>query len=499
MLPVVAIVGRPNVGKSTLFNRLIGTRKALVHDRPGVTRDRNYETAAWQDRSYLLVDTGGFEPEPDDTLFAAMRRQSEAAVDEADVVILLVDRQAGITPADQQTADLIRAAGKPVILAVNKCDVANHDDESNEFWELGFHELVPVSAEHGRGMFELMDAVSAHFPAEAAPEPEDEAEIRISVLGRPNVGKSTLLNKLLGEDRHVVNDAPGTTVDATDTVMEHEGTRFRLVDTAGIRRRGRIDDKLEGLMVGASIRTIERCHIVMLVIDGAEGVTEQDAHLAALVEERGRGLIVLVNKWDRVREMEDRNVHTVEDEFSRKLPHAAHAPVLYISALTGKGTAKVLDTAQAVFAAFNHRISTAKLNEFLRASVEAYSPPQRYHHDVRLNYMTQVRVRPPTFTIFCNTPEGVGDGYNRYLQNRLRAEFGFAGSPIRIQYRRKRRPGEAKEDGSAPVPNVPLFQVVDLEDEGEEAFDGAEDTFDEGEDTFDAAAGSEDEEEAGEE
>ncbi len=465
MLPVVAIVGRPNVGKSTLFNRLIGTRKALVHDRPGVTRDRNYEPAAWQDRSYLLIDTGGFEPEPVDNLFASMRRQSEAAVSEADVVVLLVDRQAGITPADQQTADLIRAAGKPVVLAVNKCDVSNHDDEANEFWELGFHELVPVSAEHGRGIFELMDAVSSHFPAEAAPEPEDEHEIRVSVLGRPNVGKSTLLNRLLGEDRHVVNDAPGTTVDATDTVMEFEGQRFRLIDTAGIRRRGRINDKLETLMVGASIRTIERSHVVMLVIDGAEGVTEQDAHLAALVEERGRALIVLVNKWDRVRDMEDRDVHTVEDEFSRKLPHVAHAPVLYISALTGKGTTKVIDAAKAVFAAFNLRISTAKLNEFLRDALAAYSPPQRYHTPVRLNYMTQVRVRPPTFTVFCNSADGVGDGYDRYLVNRLRDQFGFKGSPLRIQYRRKRRPGEAKEDGSAPVPNVPLFQVVEIDDE----------------------------------
>jgi GTP-binding protein len=476
VLPVVAIVGRPNVGKSTLFNRLIGTRKALVHDRPGVTRDRNYETAAWQDRSYLLVDTGGFEPEPDDALFASMRRQSEIAVTEADVVILLVDRQAGITPADQQTADLIRQSGKPVVLAVNKCDTGTHDDDAHEFWELGFAELVPVSAEHGRGMFELMDAVTGHFPAEAPPEAEDEREIRIAVLGRPNIGKSTLVNRLLGEDRHVVNDAPGTTVDATDSVMEFEGTRFRLVDTAGIRRRGRIEDRLESLMVGASIRTIERCHIVMLVLDGAEGVTEQDAHLAALVAERGRALVVLVNKWDLVRDMEERNVHTVEDEFSRKLPHVAYAPVLYISALTGKGCGKVLPLARDVFASFNHRISTAKLNEFLRGAVDAYSPPQRYHHPVRLNYMTQVRVRPPTFTVFCNTPEGVGDGYDRYLQNRLRDQFGFFGSPLKIQYRRKRRPGEAKEgEGIEGRELEPIFDAADLEGGDLEAGDLEED------------------------
>jgi GTP-binding protein len=484
VLPVVAIVGRPNVGKSTLFNRLTGTRKALVHDRPGVTRDRNYETAAWQDRSYLLVDTGGIEPDakpaadvktatrphlggglamtPGETLFAAMRAQVRAAVEESDVVVFLVDRVAGLTPDDKKIADLVRSTGRPIILAVNKCDVATHDDDAHEFWELGFQELVPVSAEHGRGVFELMEAVSVHFPKETAPEPEDEQEVRIAVLGRPNVGKSTLLNRLIGEDRHVVDDAPGTTVDATDSVIDFEGTRIRLVDTAGVRRRARIDDPLESLMVGTSIRTIERCHLVLLVIDGAEGVTEQDAHLAALVEERGRGLIVLVNKWDRVRETEDRDVHTVEDEFSRKLPHVTFAPVLYISALTGKGAGKVLPLARNVFAAFNQRISTARLNEFLRSAVAAYSPPQRYHNPVRLNYMTQVRVRPPTFTVFCNTPDGIAESYDRYLHNRLREQFGFEGSPLRIQYRRKRRPGEAREDGTMPGDDEtePLFMVV---------------------------------------
>lgn len=442
VLPVVAIVGRPNVGKSTLFNRLTGTRKALVHDRPGVTRDRNYATAAWLDRSYLLIDTGGFEPDPDTELFASMRRQSEAAIAEADVVVLLMDRQSGITPADRQTADLIRASGRPVILAVNKCDVPLHDDEAVEFWELGFEELVPLSAEHGRGIYELMEAVVARFPDEVAVEPEEEGEIRVAVLGRPNVGKSTLLNRLCGEDRHVVDDRPGTTIDTIDSVIEVEGQRFRLIDTAGIRRRARIDDRVENLAVGASIRAIERAHIVLLVIDGAEGPTEQDAHLAGLVDERGRGMVILVNKWDEVREMEDRNVRTLEDEFERKLPFVTYAPVLYISALTGKGTQKVLAIVKDVFGSFNARVPTARLNEFLRGAVAAHSPPQQFNHPVRLNYMTQVRVRPPTFTVFCNSPEGVKDHYDRFLQNRLRQEFGFFGSPLRIQYRRKRRPGE---------------------------------------------------------
>jgi GTP-binding protein len=472
VLPIVAIVGRPNVGKSTLFNRLTGTRKALVHDRPGVTRDRNYETAAWLDRSYMLIDTGGFEPEPDDALFAAMRRQSEAAVAEADVVVLLVDRQSGITPADLQTADLIRSSGRPVVLAVNKCDTPAHDDEAHEFWELGFDALVPVSAEHGRGVYELMEAVTARFPgASDEDEDADEGEIRISVLGRPNIGKSTLVNRLLGEDRHVVHDAPGTTVDSTDSLLELEGTRYRLIDTAGVRRKARIDDRVEQLAVSRAIRTIERSHVVLLVIDGAEGVTEQDAHLAALVEERGRGMLVLVNKWDQVREMEDRDIRVVEDEFSRKLPHVQHRPVLYISALTGKGCQKILAVARDVYASFNQRVPTARLNEFLRASVAAYSPPQLHHHPVRLNYMTQVRVRPPTFTVFCNTPHGVREHYDRYLQNQLREQFGFFGTPVRIQYRRKRRPGEVLD------PDRPLSQtrpenvaMWELEDEGDGAY-----------------------------
>lgn len=462
MPPIVAIVGRPNVGKSTLFNRLTGEKKALVADRPGVTRDRNYAPAEWQGHAYLLCDTGGLEPDarpgssgaqdvwrirPGDPIFAAMKLQVEAAMAEADVIVLLVDRQTGVTPDDRHVAELVRAAGKPVIVAVNKCDEPMHEDDSADFWELGFAEVVPVSAEHGRGIWELMDALVAHFPEDVAPE-EAEGEIRIAVLGRPNVGKSTLVNRLLGEDRHVVHDAPGTTVDATDSVLEVDGVRFRLVDTAGIRRRARIDDDVEHLAVGASLRTIERCHLVMLVLDGATGVTEQDARLAGVVNERGRGLVVLVNKWDKVRDLEDRDVAVVEDEFSRKLPHVTHAPVLYISALTGKGCAKILDTARQVYRAFDTRITTAKLNLFLREAVAAHSPPQLHNHPVRLQYMTQVRVRPPTFTVFVNNPLGVVDHYDRYLKNRLREAYGFKGTPLVIEYRRRRRLGEDKPTGA---------------------------------------------------
>ena len=476
MLPVVAIVGRPNVGKSTLFNRLTGTRKALVHDRPGVTRDRNYETAAWEDRDYLLIDTGGFDPDPDDNLYASMRRQSELAMDEADVIVLLVDRQAGVTPADQATADLVRQAGKPVVVAVNKCDSLPHDDEIHAFWELGFSELVGVSAEHNRGIYELMAAVSAHFPAEEAPEAggaddgadDGPGEIRVAVLGKPNVGKSTLLNRLSGEERHVVDDNPGTTVDATDSVIEEDGQRFRLVDTAGVRRRARIHDRVEELAVGMAIRTIERCHVLLLVIDGTEGPGEQDARLAGLVVERGRGVIVVINKWDQVRGMEERDAKKLEEEIAFKLPHLAFAPVAFISALTGKGTHRLLPMVREVYDAFNTRVSTAKLNDFLRGALAAYSPPLYRGNPVKFNYITQVRVRPPTFTIFTNQPDGVLDAYHRYLINRMRDQYGFRGVPLVLQFRKKRHLAEAQtlNPGSDQMPDY--AEMVEGEGEGEE-------------------------------
>ncbi len=454
-LPTIAIVGRPNVGKSTLFNRLAGNKKALVHDRPGVTRDRNYVETEWPQsgdgREFLLIDTGGYDPSPEDPLYASMRAQSDTAMAEADVILLVVDRQAGITPADVESANRIRSAQKPVIVVVNKCDVASHEDESHEFWSLGFDQLVAISAEHARGMIELMEAAFSSLPdVEYGGPVEIEGEIRVAVLGRPNIGKSTLLNRLLGQDRHVVHDMPGTTMDATDTLLDYEGQRYRLVDTAGIRRRGRISDRVETIAVSAAIRTIERCHVLMLVIDGAEGVTDQDAALADLITERGRAVVLLVNKWDLVREIEDRNIKVLEDEIDRKLPHLTWAPVLYISALSGKGCGKVLTVVKSAYDSFNQRIATARLNEFLREVVAAYQPPQLHNHPVRLQYITQVRVRPPTFTVFCNNPDGVQDGYQRYLQNKLREQFGFLGTPLRIQPRRRRKLGEERSD-DAPV------------------------------------------------
>jgi GTP-binding protein len=481
-LPVVAIVGRPNVGKSTLFNRIVGFQKAVVHDRPGVTRDRLYETASAHGRRFLLIDTGGLEPEPDTSLLHAMRGQVLIAIEEADVIVFVCDARAGFTPADLEVADLLRRTDKPVVLAVNKVDGPSHEDLAADFWQVGADELFTMSAAHGRGMYELTEAIVTRLPAATAAEHEDEVdddpgaiveenlpdelpedpsellddadegptqaplphELRIAVIGRPNIGKSTLVNRLLGEERHLVHDMPGTTMDPVDSVLEVDGQRYLLVDTAGVRRKGKIDDKLERYVSLRSIRAIERCHVALLVIDATEGVTTQDAKLAELVIDRGRALVVLVNKWDLTAALEEVDSRGIEDELRQKLPHATWAPHLFISAKTGKGVHRVLPLVERVFGGFNTRLSTGRLNRFLLDAVNANTVPQRYHRPVRLYFATQARVRPPTFVFWSNTPEGVPDSYKRYLQNRLREQFDFEGSPIKLHFRERRKPGAPK-------------------------------------------------------
>lgn len=450
MLPVVAIVGRPNVGKSTLFNRLTGTRDALVDDRPGVTRDRHYGVASNGVAEVILIDTGGFELRPDDDLFEGVRRQAEAAIEEADLVLFVVDQMAGRTPTDDQTAGVLRKAASratkapPVLLVVNKCDSHASDVNAADFWGLGLDNMLCISAEHGRGVYDIWEAIEARLPEAPEPNEDDGDEIRIAVIGRPNIGKSTLVNRLIGEDRHVVHDAPGTTMDSVDSVVEVDGQRFRIVDTAGIRRRARIDDKLEVFAATRAIRSIERCHITLLMMNATEPVSHQDARLAALIADRGRATVVLFNQWDKVKSDPDRNVRVVNDERDQKLPHLSWAPSLYISALTGKGCGRIFGEVLRVYEQFDKRIKTSELNNFLIAALDAYSVPQKNNNPVKLNYMTQTRVRPPTFVIWANSPDGVPVSYKRYLENRLRDTYGFEGTPLRIQVRQKRRPGEEK-------------------------------------------------------
>jgi GTP-binding protein len=468
--PLVAVVGRPNVGKSTLFNRLVGFQKAVVHDRPGVTRDRLYEPAELLGRHVLMVDTGGIESEASGDLLASMRRQSLVAVDEADVILFVVDGRQGLMPTDSEVADLLRRSGKPVVVVVNKIDGPSHEDLAADFWALGMVPLVTVSAAHGRGLYELSDAVVAALPPAPAAEvdlddpdaadTDDEADfdpdappagdeppgpVRIAVVGRPNIGKSTLINQLLGEERHVVDDAPGTTMDPIDSALEIDGRSYVLVDTAGVRKRARIEDVLERWVSLRAIRAIERCHVTLLMLDAQEGVTDQDAKLAQLIADRGRAVVVLVNKWDLAKGSDDIDVTRTRDALERQLPHLAFAPHLFISAKTGRGVHRILPTVDRVYQEFTRRITTPVINRFLEAAVNAHTPPQRYHHPVRLYYAAQTRVRPPTFTVFSNTPEGVGPAYRRYLVNRLREEFGFEGTPIRLHVRRRRKIGEAAE------------------------------------------------------
>ena len=455
MLSTIAIVGRPNVGKSTLFNRMIGERRAIVHDRPGVTRDRNYGEIELWDRRCILVDTGGLEPESGNDLFEAMREQAQAAMAEADVLIFLLDRKMGVTPADLMAAQILRRAERPVFCAVNKIDDPRHEDEMGEFWQLGFDDLYPVSAEHGRGLYSLEAAVYEALPpiAEGDNEASDElldedgqpvdyvmpTETRIAIVGRPNIGKSTLANRLCGEERHLVHDAPGTTMDAVDSTFQAGDRDYRIVDTAGIRRRARISDQVEGFAVSRAIRSIERCHVTLLMIDGTQPITDQDARLARLVIDRGRAVVVLVNRWDLTKGMAERNARKVEEEIARKLPHLSWAPVLYISALTGKGVGRILDEVNRAFDSFNTHIKTGEINRFLEMALERNPPPQVHHRPVRIHYVTQARVRPPTFVFFTNNPEGIKAPYERYLANRLREAYAFEGTPLRLQFRMKRK------------------------------------------------------------
>jgi GTP-binding protein len=446
-LPVVAIVGRPNVGKSTLFNRIVGFKKAVVHDRPGVTRDRLYEEAELLQRRALVIDTGGLEPEPDTDLLQAMRMQSLVAVEEADVIVLVVDARAGWTPADADVVDLLRSSDTPVLLAVNKIDGARHDELIADFYSTGLHEIFAISAEHGRGVYELLDAIENALPEPRDDEAgiEDDGTIRIAVVGRPNIGKSTLINRLLGQDRHLVFDQPGTTMDPVDSRLEVGDRTYVLVDTAGVRKRARIGDKLERFVSLRAIRSIERCHVTLLMIDGMEGITDQDAKLAQLTIDRGRALMLLINKWDLARENEDVNSKAIDDQIERKLPHATWAPYLFISAKTGKGVHRILPTIEKIYTQFDKRVSSSKLNRFLEGVLVAHTPPQRHHRPVRIYYMTQARVRPPTFVAFSNTPDGVTTAYRRYLVNSLRSKFGFHGTPVKLHVRERRKAGAEPE------------------------------------------------------
>jgi GTP-binding protein len=439
-LPVLAIVGRPNVGKSTLFNKLLGERKAIVDDSPGVTRDRNYGEAEWARKRFQLVDTGGLDSDAEGHLDESVQRQSILALAEADVVLFLLDGKEGLNPLDREAVDLLRKVDKPVFFAVNKIDSRQRGDNLYEFYLLGIDPLFSISAEHGLGIPDLMDEIVQRFPdaEESDGEPEEEkAPLRISVVGRPNVGKSTLINRLVGFERSVVDSTPGTTRDALDTPFKLEGEPCLLVDTAGIRRKARINDRLERFSVSHSLRSVDRGDLVVYILDGVEGVTDQDAQILSYACQRGKAVLLAVNKWDVVAK-NGADVESYREEVYHQLSFLDFVPVTFISASTGYGVRRLLETARAVLRAYGKKVSTSAMNQALQRIVRAHAAPLSQGKPVKFYYGTQTGTRPPTFTLFVNTPQAVPESYQRYLIHQLREHLAIEYAPIRLVLRARR-------------------------------------------------------------
>ena len=435
--PVVAIVGRPNVGKSTLFNVLAGEKIAIVKDTPGVTRDRIYADVTWLDKEFTLLDTGGIEPDSKDIILSQMREQAQIAIDTADVIIFITDVRQGLVDADSKVADMLRRSGKPVVLVVNKVD--NFDKfmpDVYEFYNLGIGDPVPVSAASRLGLGDMLDIVSGYFPEGSAQEEEDDRP-RIAIVGKPNVGKSSIVNRLLGENRVIVSDVAGTTRDAIDTEIVHNGKEYIFIDTAGLRRKNKIKEELERYSIIRTVTAVERADVVLMVIDATEGVTEQDAKIAGIAHERGKGIIIVVNKWDAI-EKNDRTMREYESDIRQVLSFMPYAEIMYVSALTGQRLAKLYDMIDMVIENQTLRIATGVLNEIMTEAVAMQQPPSDKGKRLKLYYITQVSVKPPTFVIFVNDKELMHFSYTRYLENKIREAFGFRGTSLKFFIRERK-------------------------------------------------------------
>ncbi|HQB37837.1 MAG TPA: ribosome biogenesis GTPase Der [Deltaproteobacteria bacterium] len=433
MKPIVALVGRPNVGKSTLFNRLLGRRRAMVDDTPGVTRDRNYAAIERFDKPFILIDTGGFEPVTDDRLLQQMREQSRLAIDEADVILFMMDARTGLTPADMDVAKMLRRVKKPVLFVVNKVDGDKLENDSAEFYSLGVDQLYTISAEHNRGVFDLVDALMEFFPEADSAEAAEEMT-RIAVVGRPNVGKSSLVNRLLGYERVVANPTAGTTRDAVDTVFMCNKKPYLLIDTAGIRRKGKTTQKLEKYSVVDSLRSIERADVVLVVLNAEDGITEQDERIAGYVHEAGKACVFVVNKWD-VLEKDNATFGKYVETIRMEFRYLSYAPIVFVSAKSGQRVGKIMETVDEVMVEYCHRVSTADLNRVFAEAVDAHHAPLANAKRVKFYFSTQVAVKPPTFVIFTNQPDSIHFSYQRYLVNKFREAFGFKGTPLRLFFR----------------------------------------------------------------
>ena len=439
--PVVAIVGRPNVGKSTLFNKLVGARLSIVDDKPGVTRDRIYGDCEWLGHRFLLVDTGGIEPRADDVILSQMRAQANIAIATADVIVLVTDLRSGVVATDQDVANMLQKSGKPVILCVNKCDsVGAPDPEFYEFYNLGMGDPIAVSAVHGHGTGDLLDAVIAYFPPESEEEEEDDT-IKVAVIGKPNVGKSSLINRISGQERAIVSDIAGTTRDATDTRIEKQYGKFTFIDTAGIRRKSKVTDAIEKYSIIRARTAVERANVCVIMIDATEGFTEQDSKVAGIALDQGKGCIVVVNKWDAV-EKDGNTMREYKEKLAVDFAFMKFAPFVFISAKTGQRVDRLFEQIAYVYAQSTMRISTGKLNEILGAATARVQPPTDKGKRLKIYYMTQASVCPPTFVFFVNNAQLFHFSYQRYLENQIREVFGLEGTPVRFIIRER---GEGKK------------------------------------------------------
>lgn len=437
MKPIVAVVGRPNVGKSTLFNRLAGERISIVEDTPGVTRDRIYADVEWLNYNFTLIDTGGIEPDSDDLILSHMRRQAELAIETAQVIIFVVDGKTGLTDTDAEVATMLRKAHKPVVLAVNKID--NRDKmayEVFEFYNLGLGDPMPISAEQMLGLGDMLDVVVEHFVIEEEDD-EDDDRLKIAIIGKPNVGKSSLINKLLGENRVIVSDIAGTTRDAIDTPIVRDGKEFVFIDTAGIRRKSKIKENIEKYSIVRTVSAVERADICVIMIDAENGITEQDAKIAGIAHEKGKASIIVMNKWDAI-EKNDKTMYRYMENIEATLSFMRYAPIMFISAKTGLRTHKLYETIDMVSQNHSLRISTGLLNDVLYEAMAMNQPPSDKGHRLKIYYMTQVSVKPPTFVLFVNDRQLMHFSYRRYIENQLREAFGFKGTPVHFIVRERK-------------------------------------------------------------
>ena len=435
--PIVAIVGRPNVGKSTLFNVLAGERISIVQDTPGVTRDRIYADVTWLNMAFTLIDTGGIEPESKDIILSQMREQAQIAIDTADVIVFITDVRQGMVDADSKVADMLRRSGKPVVLAVNKVDsFEKFMTDVYEFYNLGIGDPVPISAASRLGLGDLLEEVAKHFPENVDEETEDDRP-RIAIVGKPNVGKSSLINKLTGEERVIVSDIAGTTRDAIDTEITYRGKEYIFIDTAGLRRKNKIKEEIERFSIIRAVTAVERADVVVIVIDATEGVTEQDAKIAGIAHERGKGIIIAVNKWDAI-EKNDKTIYKHTERIREILSFMPYAEIMFISAKTGQRLNKLFDMIDVVLENNSLRVATGVLNEIMTEAVALQQPPSDKGKRLRLYYITQVSVKPPTFVIFVNDKELMHFSYTRYLENRIRDAFGFKGTSLKFIIRERK-------------------------------------------------------------